>query len=131
MEMADKIPGPAASEAKNRATRALLAAIPEDERCYPGCKGWGVFMTGSRGWEIEVCDDCCRGRAITDEDVAELPEAQAALSHETGDELRCRPPGDPWTDEFEAHEAAHDHDYHPFAQGAVLVTCPTCRRTTS
>ena len=43
----------------------------------PGCAGWAVFES-SRGLEIERCDTCCP-EELDDEDIARLPEAQAAL----------------------------------------------------
>lgn len=105
--------------AQHEATRAALAALPE--RCHPRCKGWGVFMSSDRGWEIERCDECCRGTAITDDDVAALPEAQAALTDESGSPLRCRYLL-PWQ-RGEGFDCTEDH---PFAQAGLPVTCPTC-----
>ena len=52
-------------------TRSRLQATP---RCAPTCLGWAVF----NGDEIQRCDACCPPD-VTDDDVAALPEAQAAL----------------------------------------------------
>lgn len=60
--------------------RKILA---EREPCSPGCPGWAIMDSDSRGTEIERCDACFYGlpqrQQLYDEDVALLPEAQEAL----------------------------------------------------
>lgn len=65
-------------------TRRRIAAIPEDERCSPGCKGWDIFETNTdRGIEVERCDECFSHlnaeHVVMDDDVQQLPEAIEAL----------------------------------------------------
>ena len=59
--------------------RAILDGYTE--HCDPGCPGWIISYSDSRGLEVEVCDDCTHDNdsPLTDDDVALLPEAQAAL----------------------------------------------------
>ncbi len=61
-------------------TRRRIAALGR-RRC--GCPGWAIFDT-ARGLEIERCDECFYGtdvhEVVSDDDVAGLPEAQAALA---------------------------------------------------
>ncbi len=71
-------------------TRAILARIPKKERCDAGCPGWIVAETDTeRGTEIEVCDECMQAlpKAIrlSDDDVAQLPEAQKELARQEGE----------------------------------------------
>jgi len=64
--------------------RKRLAQRPE---CDEGCPGWGIFHVDREPWvEIERCDQCAGSLTppITDDDVALLPEAQAALRKEQG-----------------------------------------------
>ena len=67
-----------------RRIRAQLAAIPARHRCSSRCRGWAVFNADTHP-EIEVCDECQAGAQIaglgelTDDDVAQLPEAERAL----------------------------------------------------
>lgn len=61
-------------------TRRRIAALADDERCHPSCKGWDVFDTNTnRGTEIERCDECFAhlpdDRIVMDDDVQQLPEA--------------------------------------------------------
>ena len=49
--------------------------LSASSRCYPECPGWAVF----NGREIQACDACSPAE-LTDEDLARLPEAQAALA---------------------------------------------------
>lgn len=52
------------------------------KKCHRDCPGWAVFET-VRGDEVQVCDECntLQGKAVrlSDDDVAQLPEAQKAL----------------------------------------------------
>ena len=49
------------------------------------CPGWAIMFADGRGvTEIERCDVCCP-EGLTDDDLAKLPEAQAALEKETGE----------------------------------------------
>lgn len=59
------------------ALRVQLAALPADQRCDPECPGWVVDAPTLR---IQVCDDCAtaRGDGVTDQQVAQLPEARLA-----------------------------------------------------
>jgi hypothetical protein len=64
-------------------TREILAG--RTEKCYPTCQGWEVFETDTeRGDEIQVCDECMsylpKAQRLSDDDVAQLPEAQLALA---------------------------------------------------
>lgn len=66
-------------------TRGVLAA--RTERCTPDCPGWAIFeVDRDPGVEIEACDECNqiareeRTPTVDDDDVAALPEAQAALA---------------------------------------------------
>jgi hypothetical protein len=54
--------------------------------CDPGCPGWAVFETGDSTLEIEACDDCWHdvNNPLTDDEAAQLPEAQYALGVEVG-----------------------------------------------
>jgi hypothetical protein len=74
--------------------RAALSKRTEDCNGYPlphpdGCPGWAV-MYSNRDIEIQRCDECCRalerdhGIELTDDDVAQLPEAIKALNAEFG-----------------------------------------------
>lgn len=78
--------------------RQILAGpSPKNARkCTPRCSGWDVFDT-ERGLEIEACDDCNRLRApalrLSDDDVAQLPEAQKALREAAAAELEENPAG--------------------------------------
>lgn len=78
--------------------RQILAGpTPKNARkCSDDCKGWDVFDT-ERGLEIEACDDCNRLRApalrLSDDDVAQLPEAQKALREAAAGELEENPDG--------------------------------------
>jgi hypothetical protein len=113
--------------------RAELAKLGADDRCCPGCPGWGVFHSDSRGWEVEVCDSCVRGTSretLTDAMVAEFPEAQAQLTRDSEDSLRCARihcECDGW-DGHTCSPADQDAEQHPLAQGNVPVTCPVCLR---
>jgi predicted RNA-binding Zn-ribbon protein involved in translation (DUF1610 family) len=63
--------------------RAQLAEKPACDSAE--CPGWAIFEADSRGvTEIERCDVCCP-KDLTDDEVALLPEAQAALAAETGE----------------------------------------------
>lgn len=103
-------------------TRAVLAVLPAGLRCHPTCPGWIVVDMG----HVEVCDECAAGRkevaarwssktsvALGDDDVALLPEAQAALTEESGDALRCA---------LDTCEEEHP----PIGHGLIPVTCPAC-----
>ena len=61
--------------------QSRLALIPPEQRCQPKCKGWFV---GAR--KIERRDDCINKipahLRLFDEDLALLPEAQAAFALE-------------------------------------------------
>lgn len=58
-------------------TRRLLAKM---EHCSKDCRGWDIFDT-VRGFEIQVCDECnSRSQQLSDDDVAQLPEAKKALA---------------------------------------------------
>lgn len=62
-------------------TRAILARIKD--RCSPACPGWSVFNEHEGRPEIQVCDECNselpKAIRLSDDDVAQLPEAQKAL----------------------------------------------------
>lgn len=65
--------------------REKLASRPADEKCFPSCQGWEVFMTDDADhepFEIEICDECASyfKDGLRDDDVAQLPEAQLALA---------------------------------------------------
>jgi hypothetical protein len=68
--------------------RQTLARLTDETRCSPACKGWFVAESGSRGTEIQRCDDCCHAitgeleSVLTDDDIALLPEAWVALAEE-------------------------------------------------
>jgi hypothetical protein len=70
--------------AEVRRLRAQLAALPRAARCQPRCKGWEIF----NGDTIQACDECQRARkdlglaSLSDDDVAQLPEAQRARTRE-------------------------------------------------
>lgn len=77
--------------------RATLARLTPETRCSPSCQGWFVAESGSRGTEIQRCDECCHAIAgegedvLTDDDILLLPEAWVALASELGtDEDRER-----------------------------------------
>lgn len=78
--------------------REILAGpTPKNARkCTPSCSGWDVFET-DRGLEVQACDDCNRLRApalrLSDDDVAQLPEAQKALREAAAAELEENPAG--------------------------------------
>jgi hypothetical protein len=69
-----------AIEAESADVARVRAVLAEIIKCSPGCPGWGIFDSDERGTEIERCDACCHGTELTDDDVALLPEAQAALA---------------------------------------------------
>lgn len=72
-------------------TRSVLAARDQldaqtgEAKCDASCPGWAVF-DADRGLEIEACDECNSmadraGRStVSDDDVARLPQARAALA---------------------------------------------------
>ena len=64
------------------AVRVILAL--RQERCAPNCPGWFVATPDNRGPEVQRCDECVAtnnlGDYLTDDDVAQLPEARVALA---------------------------------------------------
>ncbi len=56
------------------------------EPCSPGCKGWAVFESGSRGTEIQRCDSCWSGApdAPDDEYFQRQRECRLALLEALG-----------------------------------------------
>lgn len=46
-----------------------MGCFNREEACDPGCPGWGVFLSDTRGYEIERCDAC--GRFDDDDDEAD------------------------------------------------------------
>lgn len=63
-------------------TRKLLAARPW--KCSPTCPGWAVFDEGTDRVAIQRCDECMeevpKHLRVSDDDVAQLPEAKAELT---------------------------------------------------
>lgn len=72
--------------------RQLLAR--RRQKCHRDCPGWAVFET-SRGDEIQVCDECNtlqpKAVRLSDDDVAQLPEAQKALREVVAEDLEENP----------------------------------------
>jgi hypothetical protein len=68
--------------------RQLLAR--RTKRCSRGCPGWAVFESG-RGLEIQTCDECNSMQVpavrLSDDEVAQLPEAQKALREVSAEDL--------------------------------------------
>jgi len=57
--------------------RARVAAVPLEARCCDGCRTYVITANAT----IEICDECWSSvpDALTDDDVATLPEALAFL----------------------------------------------------
>lgn len=72
--------------------RQLLAR--RRQKCHRDCPGWAVFET-VRGDEIQVCDECNtlqpKAVRLSDDDVAQLPEAQKALREVVAEDLEENP----------------------------------------
>lgn len=62
-------------------TRQILAA--RKAKCHPRCQGWEIFNEHEGRPEIQVCDECMselpKAVRLSDDDVAQLAEAQTAL----------------------------------------------------
>ncbi len=59
------------------------ARLPSPSPCHPDCPGWVVSESSLYGMRVECCDECWRGAPddvrVYDDDVRQLPEAQARL----------------------------------------------------
>jgi hypothetical protein len=64
--------------------REILSRIPKAQRCDDICPGWVVSESDRYGTQVEVCDECMtalpKALRLTDEEVAQLPEAKRELA---------------------------------------------------
>jgi hypothetical protein len=73
-------------------TRERIKTTPIEERCDPSCPMWFI---DNETFEITRCDDCCvkQDDALTDLDMARLPEAIAERRKARRAERRKQRPG--------------------------------------
>lgn len=60
----------------------IRAKLARRNLCDDNCKGWDVFETGTRGFQLQRCDSCFHGVSdpLTDAEVKKIPAARKALA---------------------------------------------------